>query len=75
MAGPIETLAFVTVIITQGIEGLPTGLVLETDQPVECVPVANEILQRVEDMGGGADIFCRYTSAPIRSLRPKARED
>jgi hypothetical protein len=73
MAGPIETLAFVTVVITQGVEGLPTGLALETDQPVQCVPVANEILQKVEAMGGQADIFCDYTAAPIKSLRPKAR--
>ena len=69
----IETLAFVTVIITQGADGLPEGTVFETTDPVQCIRASEEILAYIEGIGGKADTFCEYTHAPATSIRPKAR--
>lgn len=68
-----ETLAFVTMIITQGAEGLPVGLTMETNHPVQCIAASEAITERVEQLGAKVDLFCEYTQAPARSLRPKAR--
>lgn len=69
----IETLAFVTIVVTQGVEGAPAGATFTTTEPVACIESANAGIKLIEDLGGKADAFCDYTYAPATSLRPKAR--
>ena len=69
-----ERLAFVTITVTQGVDGLPTGSQFRTDDPVRCSVSMAELIRRVEDIANGkADGSCEYTFAPARSIRPKAR--
>lgn len=70
-----KTLAFVTIVVTQGVEGLPAGSEFILTQPVQCAIGIDQGIKTVELMGGKADGFCEYTYAPARSIRPKARGD
>lgn len=66
-------LAFVTITITQSIDGLPAGSQFRTDDPVKCSVNMAELIRRVEELGSKANGSCEYTFAPARSIRPKAR--
>ena len=68
-----EMLAFVTITVTQGVDGLPTGSQFRTNDPVRCSVNMEWLIARVEELGGKADGCCDYTFAPARSIRPKAR--
>lgn len=71
----LEKLAFVTIVITQGVEGLPEGTVFTTNDPVRCSVSMDQFIAEVEKLGAKANGFCDYTFAPARSIRPRARGD
>lgn len=76
----IETLAFVTIIVTQDVDpkhgySLPEGSTFTLNQPLRCGIGIDQGIKTVELMGGKADGYCDYTFAPARSIRPKARGD
>ena len=70
----LETLAFVTVVVTHGVDGLPAGTEFKTNDPVRCLEMGKFIVA-IESLGARADGFCDYTFAPARSIRPKARPE
>lgn len=69
----IETLAFVTIIVTQGTVDIPEGTQFRSTEPIVCITGTDEGIKMIEGMGGKADAFCEYTYAPVKSIRPKAR--
>ena len=71
----IETLAFVTIVVTQGTADIPAGTQFRSTDPIVCITGTDEGIQMIEDMGGKADAFCDYTYAPATSIRPKARPE
>ena len=71
----LETLAFVTIVVTQGTADLPVGTEFRSTEPIVCITGTDEGIKMIEDMGGRADAFCDYTYAPARSIRPKARPE
>ena len=71
----IEKLAFVTITVTHGVDGLPAGSQFRTDDPVRCSVNMAILIERVESVGGKANGSCDYTFAPARSIRPRARGD
>lgn len=70
-----KTLAFVTIVVTQGAGDIPTGTQFRSTEPIVCITGSAEGVKMIEAMGGKADVFCEYTYAPARSIRPKARGD
>ena len=71
----IETLAFVTIVVTQPTADIPAGTQFRSTEPIRCITGTDEGIAQIELMGGKADAFCEYTYAPARSIRPKARGD
>ena len=71
----IETLAFVTIIVTQETPDFPKGYSFTLNEPVQCAIGIDQGIKTIELMGGKADGFCDYTFAPARSIRPKARPE
>lgn len=69
----IETLAFVTIIVTQGTVDIPEGTQFRSTEPIVCITGTDEGIKMIEGMGGKADAFCEYTYAPVKSIRLKAR--
>ena len=68
-----KSLAFVTILVTQGTADIPVGTEFVSVDPVACITGTDEGIKMIEEMGGKADAFCNYTYAPARSIRPKAR--
>ena len=71
----IETLAFVTIVVTQPTPDFPKGYTFTLNEPVRCSIGIDQGIKTIELMGGKADGFCKYTYAPAYSIRPKARGD
>lgn len=71
----IETLAFVTIVVTQGTTDIPAGTQFRSTEPIACILGTDEGIRKIELMGGKADAFCDYTYAPAQSIRPKARPE
>ncbi len=71
----IETLAYVTIIVTQGTADIPEGTQFRSTEPIACIAGTDEGIAMIEEMGGKADAFCDYTYAPAKSIRPKARPE
>jgi len=69
----IETLAFVTIVVTQGTPEIPLGTRFYSREPVECAVAMDWAIQMIEDQGGKADGHCEYTHAPATSVRPTKR--
>lgn len=73
----IDTLAYVTIVVTQGTSDIPAGTQFRSTDPVVCITGTDQGIKMIEDMGQGmkADAFCDYTYAPATSIRPKARPE
>lgn len=71
----IETLAFVTIVVTQGTADIPAGTEFRSTEPAVCIAATDEGIALIEAAGGKANAFCKYTYAPARSIRPRARGD
>ena len=71
----IETLAFVTIVVTQGTADIPAGTQFRSTEPLRCTVGIDHGIKVIELLDGKADGFCEYTYAPARSIRPKARND
>jgi hypothetical protein len=73
----IETLAFVTIVVTQGSADIPAGTQFRSIEPIRCITGTDEGIKMIESMAPGmkADGFCDYTYAPAYSIRPKAGGD
>ena len=71
----IETLAFVTIVVTQPTADIPAGTQFRSTEPVRCSANIDHGIKVIELLYGKADGFCEYTYAPARSIRPKARGD
>lgn len=70
-----KTLAFVTIVVTQGAGDLPAGTQFRSTEPIVCITGSAEGIKKIEEMGGKADAFCEYTFAPVTSPRPKMRPE
>lgn len=64
-----ETLAFVVIVVTQVIAGVPTVTEFRSVDPMVCDVAA------IEEMVPEAKVFCDYTYAPVTSIRPRMRPD
>ena len=69
----IDMLALVTIVVTQGTIGMPTGTEFYSTEPVICAEAMDMMIQAIEEVGGKADGFCTYTHAPVESVRPVMR--
>ena len=71
----VDMLAFVTIVVTQGTSGMPTGTEFYSTEPVVCGEAMDMMIEAIEEVGGEADGFCEYTHAPVESVRPMMRPD
>ena len=71
----VDMLAFVTIVVTQGTSGMPTGTEFYSTEPVVCGEAMDMMIEAIEEVGGEADGFCEYTHAPVESERPVMRPE
>ena len=70
----MNSLAWIVIVITSQAGDIPAGTGYWLTHPTECSVMTDEI-RRIEALGGTADGWCLYTSAPARSLRPRMRPE
>lgn len=69
----MNKLAIITFIIVS--PGDYAGETFTTSHPMECVRDGDFIVRNFEALGHEVEAHCDYTSAPIASMRPKARPE